>query len=330
MNRQSRLSRYGFTLVELLVVIAIIGILIGMLLPAVQQVREAARRITCANNMRQVALALHNYESAHKEFPAGINLGPRLSSSAFAFILPFMEQNAAVELIDVDQGYNTQAGSYVQVPGYLCPSDDAIGRFMIIQNVNQPIARSNFVVNFGTGFFMENQNGAPVHNNNWPNSNPAPDFTTDGPFQAGSPRSFGDLPDGSSNIAFISEVISGKDDDGRSSEDFQLDIRGVWNAFLSGSSNYNHLNTPNSSTPDVAPVGGAGRSWIPDVVPPIMPGVNGADTYHQLTAAARSTHPGGVNVSLGDGSTRFVMDTISADAWTRLGAINDGQVVGDF
>ena len=321
------MKRKAFTLVELLVVIAIIGILIGMLLPAVQQVREAARRVQCANNMRQITLASHNYESAHSEFPAGINLGPRLSSSAFAFLLPFVEQNAVFATINVNAAYQTQVGSRAQIPSYLCPSDDAADRFMTIDNPNQAVARSNFVVNFGSQTFMTAQNDAPVFRDNWPSSDPKPDFTTDGPFQSGSPRGFGELSDGSSNIAFVSEVISGKDDDGTDNE---VDIRGVWNAFLAGSSWYTHLNTPNSSSPDVAPVGGAGRSWIPEMPPVNMPGVNTADQYDLFHAAARSTHPGGVNLGMGDGSTRFVVDDVNTLTWSRLGSIDDGQVLGDF
>ena len=330
MNRQRQIHSHGFTLVELLVVIAIIGILIGMLLPAVQQVREASRRIACANNMRQVPLAAHNFHSAQKKFPPGINTGPQLSSTAFAFILPFVEQNAAWEMIDVDKGYVTQKGSYVQVPGYLCPSDDAIGRFLIpLNNPNQTVARSNFALNFGSQTLMAAQNGASVWNNSYNSS--VPDFTTDGPFQVGTARSFNDLKDGSSNTAFVSEVISGKDDDGSDATgDKELDIRGVWNAFLAGSSNYNHIITPNSSSPDIGPVGGVGRKWIPDDPPANMPGVNTGANYDDFYAGARSTHAGGVNVGMGDGSTRFVNDTINAETWSRLGSINDGFVVGEF
>ena len=89
---------------ELLVVIAIIGILIGMLLPAVQQVREAARRITCVNNVRQVVLATHNFHDTNQNFPPGVNLGPRLSSTAFALILPFVEQDASKQFSKTIKG----------------------------------------------------------------------------------------------------------------------------------------------------------------------------------------------------------------------------------
>jgi prepilin-type N-terminal cleavage/methylation domain-containing protein len=135
MRNQSKKS--GFTLVELLVVIAIIGILIGMLLPAVQQVREAARRITCANQMRQIALSMHNYESANMEFPAGAHWYPMYTPAGAwqgwsrwnwtAKILPFMEQgnlqNTADLTIPAYKGSVYQDIMFADVPGFSCPSN---------------------------------------------------------------------------------------------------------------------------------------------------------------------------------------------------------------
>ena len=121
-------KRGAFTLVELLVVIAIIGILIAMLLPAVQQVREAARRISCSNNMRQVALAIHNFESAHGVLPEGIDASGSigLNATALVTILPFMEQ------ANLENGWNYSAKADAnimvtmeEIPSYQCPSDDA-------------------------------------------------------------------------------------------------------------------------------------------------------------------------------------------------------------
>ena len=126
-------NKSGFTLVELLVVIAIIGILIGMLLPAVQQVREAARRIQCGNNLRQVALAALNFESANSEFPPGVEQesiqGSFQGHSAFYFMLPFMEQQNVFTTMDKDIPLNNVAATTDElrasavIPALLCPSD---------------------------------------------------------------------------------------------------------------------------------------------------------------------------------------------------------------
>ena len=161
MNFSKTKSHRGFTLVELLVVIAIIGILIGMLLPAVQAVREAARRTTCANNMRQMGLAIHNYESAHMQFPsagqakrggndedtAGQNVfftdkqklesRDDASPSVQTWILPFMEQNNVYELMNIRYRYDfsptapeaptNQQASQVAIANYVCPSTSRSG-----------------------------------------------------------------------------------------------------------------------------------------------------------------------------------------------------------
>ena len=319
----------GFTLVELLVVIAIIGILIGMLLPAVQQVREAARRITCANNVRQVVLATHNFHDTNRDFPPGVNLGPRLSSTAFALILPFVEQDAVSQQIDVNGSHRAQLGSNGKIPSFACPADDTAGRGLIVvdSDTAQSIGRSNYVVSFGSDTMMASHNGEAIWSNNYDAQSSGLDFSTDGAFQCGRRRGFRDLADGSSNVLFVTEVLSGKDDDGT---DLELDIRGCWSAFLPGSSWVTTRNTPNTSVPDVGPTGGASRRWIPDMPPFDMPGVNTGENYDEYHAAARSRHPGGVNVGLGDGSGRFVSDDVDSDTWLALGSIADGLVIDDF
>ena len=132
-KRAKKNSRFAFTLVELLVVIAIIGILISMLLPAVQQVREAARRTQCLNNMRQLGLACINYESAHMEFPTGASGDPWWNGSWLAFTLPFMEQNNLDGNLDYTQSFHPNTGNGINdmwlsngyLPPYMvCPSSD--------------------------------------------------------------------------------------------------------------------------------------------------------------------------------------------------------------
>ena len=335
--REARV-KYGFTLVELLVVIAIIGILIGMLLPAVQQVREAARRISCSNNMRQVALAIHNFESAHGVLPEGIDASGSigLNATALVTILPFMEQ------ANLENGWNYSAKADAnimvtmeEIPSYQCPSDDAAGRLVATTGDDRLFSRSNYVVCFGSDTMLANQGGEQV----WRAHNSGNvDWTTDGAFGGDSQTNFERMADGSSNTALVSEVLSGKDDNGLDGGNCDsstcVDVRGVWSFFLPGSSWYTHFNTPNGAA-DAGAVGGSGRSWAINQTMPWMPvtPVNDSDgtgDYDEYQAAARSAHLGGVVVAFGDGHVDFIRDEIALDTWQSIGSTNDGQVVSDF
>src|SRR5262245_5666699 len=138
----------GFTLIELLVVIAIIAILIGLLLPAVQKIREAANRLKCQNNLKQIGLALHNYEGNYQSFPQARNPFP-LVHSAISRLLPFVEQDNLQRLVDYTtpptSPTNLQA-SQTRVSIFVCPSDPAKGKVPTL-----PDFGSNYVANNGSG-----------------------------------------------------------------------------------------------------------------------------------------------------------------------------------
>ena len=123
--------RNGFTLVELLVVIAIIGILVALLLPAVQAAREAARRMSCSNNMKQIALACHNYMDTHKEFPPPYDRSP--DTNIMAFILPFMEQQQIADIYDYDEDWdhaNNRLARETEIEMLRCPTAPVAGNFV--------------------------------------------------------------------------------------------------------------------------------------------------------------------------------------------------------
>lgn len=317
-------SKPAFTLVELLVVIAIIGILIGMLLPAVQSVREAARRSECQNNLRQVVLAAHNFESAQQQFPKGVDATDTigLNATAFVFILPFFEQINVQSQWDFNEKSDANlAAAGVEIPSFFCPSDDGAGRFCVVPDAATIYSRSNYVMCFGSNTMLADQNGERIWREH---DGDNVDWTTDGPFGGESETSFGTLADGSSNTVFASEVLSGKDDSSIDS-DAEVDIRGIWTHFLTGSSWYTHLNTPNTAVGDAGPVGGNGRQWLSEIDPRLP--VDIAEVYHEYHAAARSAHPGGVIVVFGDGHVDFATDTVNVSVWRSLAAVNDGGIV---
>lgn len=324
----------GFTLVELLVVIAIIGILIGMLLPAVQQVREAARRTQCSNNMRQTSLALFNYESAHMQFPSagqakrggsGSNSGQNVffsdrgvlesfgnaAPSVQAYILPFIEQNNVASLFnlryryDVDPGtpgaMTNQEAAKSSIDVYICPSS----------------ARSSFVDSEGYGF---TDYSAPVTVRPGLSGNPdQPRFKC--VLNGDSKRRIASITDGTSNTIAMAEDAGRADvatggymviktetmDDGTSAD------RRSW-AWADPDNAFNVDKLVNNSP---TPVGGPpGCTW--DIV---NCGPN-EETF--------SFHPGGANCALADGSVHFVDANVSAEVFAALMSKNGGEVVSIF
>jgi prepilin-type processing-associated H-X9-DG protein/prepilin-type N-terminal cleavage/methylation domain-containing protein len=322
----------AFTLVELLVVITIIGILIALLLPAVQAAREAARRMQCSNNLKQLGLAIANYESQHQVLPPGeiVSPGPNtsigwgLEHTALALILPMMEQTGASQLYNFRlRALDPLNGPAVQtqIAAYQCPSDNAAGR-RAQTGYGSYWARSNVVVSFGSLTMCKNSVGSSAPKDIVRNGG---DTNTNGPFRFDVARTVADLTDGTSNTAVGSEVLAGQKEDFTTSG--KWDARGIWAWPMMGSFAYTHLNTPNSSVGDTLYVSSADTECINDPTEGRPCTATSTTVYDRFQAAARSRHPGGVNVAFGDGHVVFIADTINTAVWHDLGNMADGHPI---
>lgn len=308
-------ARSGFTLIELLVVIAVVGILMALLLPAVQAAREAARRSNCASNLRQIGLALHNFENHRKRFPSGRNAFP-LVFSPHAQLLPFVEEQNLHRLVDftvpplnfgIPGWERNDAAARAVLPFFLCPSD----RQEISGN---PFGPTNYVACTGSGRMNDG------HINN-----------ADGVMYGGSAVRISDIADGTTNTAAFSEQLLG---DGQSDgsdparQVFELPggaattpgdcaslSGGTWSGMRGakwinghyGDALYNHHYPPNAKVPDC-----------------------GNGHHNSALASARSQHAGIVNVLFCDGSVRQVDSTIDLEIWQNLGSRNGRERKHEF
>ncbi|MBN2296926.1 MAG: DUF1559 domain-containing protein [Pirellulales bacterium] len=315
-NFPSKVAK-GFTLVELLVVIAIIGILIALLLPAVQAAREAARRMQCTNNLKQIGLACHTHHDAKGHLPSG-HFWPENNSGStdgaeatwVTFTLPYLEQNAATEALDWDKSFGHATGGVnrdiisLMLPMLACPSCPRVEPW------NGAYARGSYVANNGIGPMRESTLA------NLPVMRPVPNTSqtstsTAGVFYLNSRTKIRDISDGTSKTALVSEIRLVA-----STNEF----RGVMH-YPEGPI-YHHNYTPNSSVPDEIR-----RMWCDNPSPPQAPCIGTFDIWNPrlLTMTARSYHPGGVNLLLGDGSVRFIDETIEQNTWW---ALSTPQAVG--
>ncbi len=324
-----RRSLHGFTLVELLVVIAIIGILVALLLPAVQAAREAARRTSCVNNMKQIGLAFTNHESTKGELPSGAmgfqkgGNGHWRGHTALFQILPFLEEVSVADQMDLDARWiqrfsqNMQIAAAQIVP-YQCPSDDAAGRVFSFNHFWGPSrhSRSNYVSCFGRDFIY------PGPSMQRPDTTRS-ELDNGGPFMYSFGRELREFTDGTSSTALASENIAGMGSTDMAGHGYpKSDFRGIWSWPTSGSV-YLHKETPNSSAFDCM------RSFhCPDPSQQVTPCVNTC-LEKEINIAARSRHPGGVNVLFVDGHVNFYVDEVDLVAWQALATIAGGEVISE-
>jgi prepilin-type N-terminal cleavage/methylation domain-containing protein/prepilin-type processing-associated H-X9-DG protein len=329
-------GRQGFTLIELLVVIAIIGVLIGLLLPAVQMVRESAARSKCLNNVKQMGLALHNYHDANGSLPSGIisllqdpnwreppndctafpdDLGP--GWSMFALILPYIEQDNLYRSINfslpVADPSNTSARD-TKVDTYLCPSDAGFNIVAVTtcgsppQPANTPQPLTNGAMSSYVGCL-----GGGDGNNPDPNYGCYEYQPFNGVFHRNSTIRFTDITDGTSNTIGIGERSS-------------TFVQSIWAGIVPNAETvYNQLNPPPQFNPSlnqpcqnwhppITVILGHGRTYVPND-PNGSPG-----SFH-------SAHLNGANFLFMDGSCHFISSSIQLSVFRALCTRNNGEVI---
>ena len=329
--------RRAFTLIELLVVIAIIAVLIALLLPAVQAAREAARRAQCVNNLKQLGIAMHNYNSAVGTLPQGEN-GDSWGNWQVA-ILPYIEQQALFNSwnsygnnsglpgsVDGPLRYNGSCNITVtstRISALLCPTDGGntavTGIGQTINGVTMNVTQQNYVVNYGnTDMEQKSYNGLPFLGAPFTDIGSPYSDIAGGNYRAredsGTPMAtypFSAITDGLSNTMLASEVIVGQ------SGPASWDLRGF--SWGGPPSCYTAMLGPNSKSPDLV--------WAGECNYPFgqNPPCTTASIYWYF--AARSRHSGGVNVCMADGSVKFMKNSINLITWSALSTTQGNEVV---
>ena len=329
-------SKRGFTLIELLVVIAIIAILVALLLPAVQQAREAARRTSCKNNLKQIGLALHNYQSTFGAFPPSLCLnrsgGTGGQWSPQVRILPFVDQANLQELVDFDNEYeNDDTVSKTRVSIYLCPSEvndksrtsNGFTYYPLSYGWNGGtwMVWDTSAFNGGSGVLTSGGNGAF-----FPNASLAPRDFVDGMTNTiafSEVKAYThykrDTGDGTATMPTSLSALGGGDSSTRTSGHTE------WADGRVHQTGFTTTFGPNAITPVGSATGIDGDFTS---CREAKPGICTSPTYAAVTS--RSYHPGIVNTLLMDGSVRSVSENLEITIWRNLGQRNDRNIIGEF